>query len=960
MTKPTRLRYWLGPLCTVWAWPEAVKNSLWGYDFFISYHWSSGGTYAVNLAAKLREHGYDVFLDRSEYAMGDKWKSVGELALRNTQRLVLIATREALFESKPVEHEVIIFTDRGRHCIPIFFETTFLAEREDPSGKCLVLNRLPSDTLYILDSIVNLALGPADGVVETLTATHSIMRRRKLRQTIILIIASLLALLAAFATISWFNTARARNQLARQLTEVLYDTGLQHLTQGRLDLGVSFLTRALNNANSNHPTVVRGLSRHLDAWRLDIGVRLEAGSPIAFVAFDDKDSSVLISTGGNHRVFDRATGMLRETLNAEEAMFSVDCKWLITHRPAGSSTLWAVHSVNPSAATFASGQQRSLLDVSPDHTLALVQSTDRNSVEIWNLLDGTIQQTPIRHGTQIVHGHWSRDQQVFFTQSVVDDTALIRIWNRSDMTPTRPSIECHGNVQLATFADQEGYLAKDKRIDKCTLITVSTEGEITYWEVYSARSHRADWIVSDLSGREQLKLVSSDGQILVSEYRDQPRAQVVCRNLFSGKERSVSARQAPLVSCAFNTPFPRLLLLGFSDSSAQLLECDSFVDDIRLTPVANISHDGVVQAVAFGLDYGDGYRGQLFLTATRFEVQVWASATAGRVGRPIRVDYPIQSTGFTPDGRFIFVVSGDVVRIRPADVTEMSIVKSDEVPVRQRIHVAKQAAFSSNSICCVSDDGQYVVTNEPSKSEVSRTLKLWKADGQLVASTTLTIDKSSQVDIIQISSNAAAIALSQGKGIQIWNRKSNSVQQISLGASAVVSGLAFDPTGTKLMVGHDDGTCSVVRSPFQIAESSSIKLSEKINCLQFSSNGKILLTVGPTLIQLWEAQSSKSMGFNVSHELPEVTVATFSPDSEIIAAAGGSVARFFDVATRRSLGPPMQHLHHRFEEKITAIEFMQNGRLFCCQGYLRYIWRVPLDVPSDARDGGRAQRYLSR
>jgi hypothetical protein len=45
---------------------EPLINWLWGYDFFISYHWESGGTYAVNLAAKLRDRGYDVFLDRSE------------------------------------------------------------------------------------------------------------------------------------------------------------------------------------------------------------------------------------------------------------------------------------------------------------------------------------------------------------------------------------------------------------------------------------------------------------------------------------------------------------------------------------------------------------------------------------------------------------------------------------------------------------------------------------------------------------------------------------------------------------------------------------------------------------------------------------------------------------------------------------------------------------------------------
>lgn len=75
------------------SWFQRVKNSLWGYDFFISYHWASGGPYAQELAEALRARGFDVFLDRAEYASGDNWQTVGEVALKNTQRLVLIATR---------------------------------------------------------------------------------------------------------------------------------------------------------------------------------------------------------------------------------------------------------------------------------------------------------------------------------------------------------------------------------------------------------------------------------------------------------------------------------------------------------------------------------------------------------------------------------------------------------------------------------------------------------------------------------------------------------------------------------------------------------------------------------------------------------------------------------------------------------------------------------------------------
>src|SRR3954453_21079773 len=103
---------------TIW---RKLANQFWGYDFFISYHWASGGAYSVALAQRLRDRNFEVFLDRAEFAMGDDWKGVGERAIRNTQRLVLIATREAVTVSLPVEHEIKLFTSRGKQVVPIVF-----------------------------------------------------------------------------------------------------------------------------------------------------------------------------------------------------------------------------------------------------------------------------------------------------------------------------------------------------------------------------------------------------------------------------------------------------------------------------------------------------------------------------------------------------------------------------------------------------------------------------------------------------------------------------------------------------------------------------------------------------------------------------------------------------------------------------------------------------------------------
>ena len=163
---------------TIW---QQISNRLWGYDFFISYHWESGGKYAISLAQKLQDQRFDCFLDRTEYAMGDDWKRQGEYALRNSQRLVLIATPEAVSQSGPVAREVEIFSARSTRIIPVVFGTSFTDEQRRNSS---VLLRIPESTLHILETDCSL-LSPSATVIEQLVATHKVLRRRSLRNRIV-------------------------------------------------------------------------------------------------------------------------------------------------------------------------------------------------------------------------------------------------------------------------------------------------------------------------------------------------------------------------------------------------------------------------------------------------------------------------------------------------------------------------------------------------------------------------------------------------------------------------------------------------------------------------------------------------------------------------------------------------------------------------------------------------------
>jgi TIR domain len=100
---------------------QRLVDAFFGYDFFIAYSQGDGKAYAGDLARRLKNRGFECFLDTEDFAKGDDWKSVGAWALKRTSRLVLVGSPKAL-ESKPVLREVQIFSQTHKRIIPIDFD----------------------------------------------------------------------------------------------------------------------------------------------------------------------------------------------------------------------------------------------------------------------------------------------------------------------------------------------------------------------------------------------------------------------------------------------------------------------------------------------------------------------------------------------------------------------------------------------------------------------------------------------------------------------------------------------------------------------------------------------------------------------------------------------------------------------------------------------------------------------
>ncbi len=187
------------------AWWQRLREWIWGYDFFISYQWSSGGRYAAALANRLREppEPCDVMLDAAEFAAGGDWRTQAGAALRNTQRLILVGTPGALEESAPVAAEVAAFTSRSRLIVPVVFDEALLRR---PRAGHRVLGLIPGDAIFIVEDPGRLATGPSDEAVAAIKRTHRLLRRRSLRTRLLLATALVVVGTAGFG--GWVGLVR--------------------------------------------------------------------------------------------------------------------------------------------------------------------------------------------------------------------------------------------------------------------------------------------------------------------------------------------------------------------------------------------------------------------------------------------------------------------------------------------------------------------------------------------------------------------------------------------------------------------------------------------------------------------------------------------------------------------------------------------------------------------------------
>src|SRR5260370_30573590 len=100
------------------AGPRRIADTLFGYDFFLSYAQDEGEDYPQALDKALREK-YTVHLDTRDYHVGQDLRVLTRLRVRNSRLLVVVGRPLALTRSYWVRREVEMFHNAVREPVVI-------------------------------------------------------------------------------------------------------------------------------------------------------------------------------------------------------------------------------------------------------------------------------------------------------------------------------------------------------------------------------------------------------------------------------------------------------------------------------------------------------------------------------------------------------------------------------------------------------------------------------------------------------------------------------------------------------------------------------------------------------------------------------------------------------------------------------------------------------------------------
>jgi WD40 repeat protein len=305
----------------------------------------------------------------------------------------------------------------------------------------------------------------------------------------------------------------------------------------------------------------------------------------------------------------------------------------------------------------------------------------------------------------------------------------------------------------------------------------------------------------------------------------------------------------------------------------------------------------VVQSAAFSPD------GRRVFTVSGQVAQVWDADSGQQFIPPLKHGNPVYSAAFSPDGRRIVTVSA-VKTAWVWDADSGQLITTLSSPNMGSV----SAAFSP--------DGRRVLTRGDYEAQV------WDADsGQLIA----TLPHRYFVRSAAFSPDGRRVVTASG-GIQVvgeaqvWDAATGQPMSPPLAHRNWVWKAAFGPDGRSIVTFSADGTARVWNAATGQPLTPPLPLGPGVASATFSPDGHSIVTFSADTARVWNAATGQPLTPPLPLG-PGVASAAFSPDGRCVVITGGREARVWDATTGQALSPPLAHGDH-----VNSAAFSPDGR----------------------------------
>jgi tetratricopeptide (TPR) repeat protein len=193
-----------------------LNDRIFGYDFFISYSHNDGLFYPATLNERLKQLGFKVFLDKTEYVAGVDLRQATVRRVSMSQKLIVIG-RPAAFNSEWVYREVEVYLKKGNPPILVNINNSL---EEVPQDALLANLAREHHWLRIEEQLLDADSLPTDQCIHELTRSFDASRVETRRSRIFGATAVVFALIALFAGWQAYRAVTQRNRAERVLDRV--------------------------------------------------------------------------------------------------------------------------------------------------------------------------------------------------------------------------------------------------------------------------------------------------------------------------------------------------------------------------------------------------------------------------------------------------------------------------------------------------------------------------------------------------------------------------------------------------------------------------------------------------------------------------------------------------------------------------------------------------------------------